>query len=208
MPVNMNSSIKAIIFDFGGVVINWDPRRVFRKYFPGDEQALEKFMVEIGFMEWNLRQDEGYPFEQAVVDLSAQFPQYAHIIKAYDTEWEQSITGIVPETVDLLRRLKAAGNHLYGLTNWNHAKFTLVRHKFEFFSLFEEIVISGEVKLAKPDPAIYRLLLGKIGLSAQDCLMVDDTVRNVEASRKLGFETIHYLSPDQLEAEFKRLGVL
>lgn len=204
----MNSSIKALIFDFGGVVINWDPRRVFRKFFPQDEQAMEDFMVEIGFAEWNLRQDEGYPFPQAVRDLSAQFPQYAHIIRAYDVDWETSITGIIPETVKLLRQLKKAGYRLCGLTNWNLDKFTLVRRKYEFFSLFEEIVVSGEVKLIKPDPAIYRLLLDRIQLEPQECLVVDDSAGNVEASRKMGFAAIHFTSAEALEKELKRLEVL
>jgi 2-haloacid dehalogenase len=204
----MHSSIQAIVFDFGGVVINWDPRRVFRKYFPEDDPAMEAFMVEIGFSEWNLRQDEGYPFEQAVTDLSARFPQYAHIIRAYDVDWEKSITGIVPETVALLRQLKAAGYRVVGLTNWNHAKFTLVRHKFEFFNLFEDIIVSGEVKLIKPDPAIYRLLLERIKLPAEACLMIDDSAGNVEASRQMGFKAIHFISPELLEGELHRLEVL
>ncbi len=204
----MNPAIKAIIFDFGGVLINWDPRRVFRQYFPGDEQGMEAFMEEIGFHEWNLRQDEGYPFEQAVRDLSARFPQYAHIIRAYDVDWEQSITGIVPETVELLGRLKAAGYRLYGLTNWNYTKFTLVRHKYPVFRLFEDIIVSGQVKLVKPDPAIYRLLLDKIGLEPQDCLMVDDSERNAEAAHELGFTSIHFTTPRQLEGELRRLEVL
>jgi 2-haloacid dehalogenase len=204
----MNSTIKALIFDFGGVVINWDPRRVFRQYFPGSDAAMEAFMDEIGFVEWNLHQDEGYPFEDAVRDLSAQFPQYAHIIRAYDVEWETSITGIIPETVAILYRLKAAAYHLYGLTNWNLAKFTLVRHRYEFFNLFEEIVVSGEVKLVKPDPAIYQLLLDKAGLRAEECIMVDDSAGNVEASRKLGFTAIHFTSALQLEAELRDLNLI
>ncbi len=204
----MNSTIKAIIFDFGGVVINWDPRRVFRQYFPGDEPGMEAFMEEIGFHEWNLKQDEGYPFEQAVRDLSAHFPQYAHIIRAYDVEWEKSITGIVPETVEILKRLKAAGYRLYGLTNWNYTKFNLVRHRYPFFNLFEDIIVSGQVKLVKPDPAIYRLLLDKIHLGPEDCLMVDDSAGNADAARALGFTSIHFTSPQQFEAELQRLEVL
>jgi len=203
----MNNIIKAIIFDFGGVVINWDPHRVFDKFFDHNKQAADDFMAEIGFHEWNLKQDEGTPFNQAVMDLSARFPQYANIIHSYDTDWEDSITGIIPETVDLLRRLKGAGYRLYGLTNWNYEKFSLVRHKFEFFNLFEEIVVSGEVKLVKPDPAIYNLLLGKINLTPMECVMVDDSATNVEASRKMGFPAIHFTSPTQLETELRRLIV-
>jgi 2-haloacid dehalogenase len=204
----MNPSIKAIIFDFGGVLISWDPRRVFGKFFPGDPQAMESFMAEIGFSAWNLRQDEGYPFAQAVTDLSARFPHYAPIIHAYDIHWEDSITGIIPQTVDLVRRLKQVGYRLVGLTNWNMDKFTLVRHKYDFFNLFEQIIVSGEVKLIKPDPAIYNLLLQQIGLTSADCLMIDDSADNVEASRKMGFLTIHFASPEQLAAELLRLNVL
>ena len=101
----MKSSIKAIIFDFGGVLINWDPHHLFNKYFSNDEQAVDAFLTEINFSVWNLSQDRGYPFASAVIDLSAQFPQYAHLIHAYDEEWEQSITGVIPETVDILVRL-------------------------------------------------------------------------------------------------------
>jgi 2-haloacid dehalogenase len=204
----MNTSIKAIIFDFGGVVINWDPHRVFDKFFDDNKQAADDFMAEIGFHEWNLKQDEGYPFSQAVIDLSARFPQYAQIINAYDADWEDSITGIIPETVNLLHSLKMAGYHLYGLTNWNYDKFSLVRHKYEFFNLFEKIIVSGEVKLVKPDPAIYNLLLHKIHLTPQECLIVDDSATNVEASRKMGFPAIHFTTAAQLEAELRRLSVL
>ena len=204
----MNSSIQAIVFDFGGVLINWDPHRVFQKFFSNDNQAVANFMAEIGFSEWNLKQDEGFPFAQAVTELSAQFPQYAHIIRAYDVLWEDSITGIIPQTVELLHKLKAAGYPLYGLTNWNSEKFSLVRHKYDFFKLFDEIVVSGEVKLIKPDPAIYRLLLQKINLSPDACLIIDDSATNVEESRKMGFVGLHFTSSEQLESELRRLNVL
>lgn len=165
-------------------------------------------MAEINFSAWNLKQDEGYPFGQAVDDLSTQFPQYAHIIRAYDVYWEESITGTIPGTVDLLHRLKAVGYPLYGLTNWSYEKFSLVRHKFGFFNLFDDIVVSGEVKLIKPDPAIYRLLLKRIDRRAEECLMIDDYATNVEASRKLGFVSYQFTSPENLESELHRLKVL
>ncbi len=165
-------------------------------------------MAEIDFSGWNMRQDEGYPFAQAVTDLSAKFPHYAPIIHAYDIDWEDSITGIIPQTVDIVRRLKQSGYRLVGLTNWNMDKFTLVKHKYDFFNLFEQIIVSGAVKLVKPDPAIYNLLLQQVSLTAADCLMIDNSSDNVQASRKLGFLTIHFTSPEQLEAELLRLNVL
>jgi 2-haloacid dehalogenase len=203
----MTTSLRTLIFDFGGVLVNWDPHRVFQKYFP-DAQAIDRFLAEIDFSAWNLQQDKGHPFAQAVADLSAQFPQYAHLIHAYDEEWEESITGVIPGTVELLHRLKAAGYPLYGLTNWNVEKFSIVRHKYACFDLFDDIVVSGEVKLIKPDSAIFQLLLQKINRLPQECVMIDNTLKNIEAARKMGFATIHFISPAQLAVELRRLNVL
>ena len=204
----LTTLIHAIIFDFGGVLVNWDPHRVFNKYFSNDIQAIDNFLAEINFPAWNLSQDKGYPFAQAVVDLSAQFPQYAHLIRAYDVEWEESIAGVIPGTVEILNRLKAAGYRLYGLTNWSAEKFSLVRHKYKVFELFDDIVVSGEVKLIKPDPAIFNLLLQKNRLRPEECLLIDDTEHNLNAARKMGFETIHFTSPARLESDLQQLAIV
>jgi 2-haloacid dehalogenase len=204
----MTSPIHAIIFDFGGVLVNWDPHKLFNKYFSNDTKAIDNFLAEINFSAWNLSQDKGHPFAQAVTDLSAKFPQYAHLIRAYDEEWEESITGIIPGSVDILHRLKSAGYPLYGLTNWNVEKFTLVRHKYAFFDLFDDIIVSGEVKMVKPDPVIFQYLLQKIDRTPQECLLVDDSPQNIEAARKMGFVTHHFTSPARLELELHQMGVL
>lgn len=204
----MTTSIHAIIFDFGGVLVNWDPHQVFLKYFSNDLQAIDRFLAEINFSAWNLEQDRGHPFTQAVAELSAQFPQYAHLIRAYDEEWEESITGDIPGTVELLHRLKAAGYPLYGLSNWNMEKYSVVRHKFAFFDLLDDILVSGEVKLAKPDPAIFQLLLQKINRTPQECLLVDDSTQNIEAAHKMGFVTHHFTSPARLELDLQQMGIL
>jgi 2-haloacid dehalogenase len=203
----MTIPIHAIIFDFGGVLVNWDPHQVFLKYFSNDIQAIDHFLTEINFPAWNLEQDRGHPFKQAVAELSAQFPQYAHLIRAYDVEWEESITGDIPGTVELLHRLKAAGYALYGLTNWNLGKYSIVRHKYAFFDLFDDIIVSGEVKLAKPDPAIFQLLLQKINRLPQDCLLIDDSPKNIEAAREMGFVSVLFTTPENLETELFRLNV-
>ena len=200
--------IQAVIFDFGGVLINWDPHVLFNKYFPDDIQAIDHFLAEINFSAWNLSQDKGYPFSQAVKDLSAQFPQYAHLIRAYDVEWEESITGTIPGMIEILQRLKAAGYNLYGLTNWSAEKFCIVRYKYEVFDLFEDIMVSGEVNLIKPDPAIFNLLLQKIQRQPQECLLVDDSEQNLETAQKMGFFTCHFTSPAQLEFQLQQMGVL
>jgi 2-haloacid dehalogenase len=204
----MTSSQRALIFDFGGVLIRWDPHKLFDQYFDNDAAAVDRFLEEINFHDWNLSQDKGYPFAQAVKDLSARFPQYAHLIRAYDVEWEQSIIGIIPETVEILRRLKDAGLPLYGLTNWSAEKFSVVRHKYEFFDWFQEIVVSGEVNLIKPDPAIFHLLLRKINRKAEECLLVDDTLKNIDTARSLGFSTIHFTSPAQLAISLREMHLL
>jgi 2-haloacid dehalogenase len=203
-----NSFIHAIVFDFGGVLINWDPHKLFDKYFEGNSKAVDAFMEEIGFMSWNLSQDKGYPFDQAVQDLSASFPQYARLIHAYDVEWEESITGIIPETVDILYRLKSSGLRLFGLTNWSAEKFSLVRQKYPFFKLFEEIIVSGEVKIIKPDPAIFHILLQKHQLRPEECLLVDDTPKNVTSAREIGFRTHLFTNPSRLEQELASMGLL
>lgn len=197
-----------LIFDFGGVLITWDPHLVFLKYFSDDIQAIDRFLKEIDFAGWNYQQDAGRPFEQGVAELSAQFPQYAHLIRAYDEEWEESIAGLIPGTVELLRRLKAAGYPIYGLTNWNDEKFSLVQHRFPIFDLFDDILVSGAVKLAKPDPAIFQLMLKRINRLPQECLLIDDSPKNIDAAIRLGFSAIHFTSPTQLEAELCRLGIL
>jgi 2-haloacid dehalogenase len=204
----MKLPIHAIIFDFGGVLINWDPHRLFKKYFANDISAIDKFLEEINFSAWNLAQDKGYPFAQAVSDLSAQFPQYANLIHAYDEEWEDSIEGAIPGTIDILYKLKEAGYNLFGLTNWSAEKFSIVRHNYAFFNLFDDIVVSGEVKTIKPDPAIFRLLLEKVDRKAEECFLIDDSSQNIEAARKLGFITHHFASPTYLESELRLIGIL
>jgi 2-haloacid dehalogenase len=204
----LTTPIHTIIFDFGNVLIKWDPHELFKKYFANDTTAIDQFLTEINFNDWNLSQDKGYPFAQAVAELSAQFPQYAQLIRAYDVEWEESITGLIPETVDILYRLKAAGYRCYGLTNWSAEKFAIVRHKFAFFRLFEEIVVSGEVKLIKPDPAIFNLLLQKFHLKSEECLLVDDSAKNTETAQLMGFSTHHFTSPARLELELQQMGIL
>jgi 2-haloacid dehalogenase len=206
--IMLNTPIHAIIFDFGNVLIKWDPHRLFNKYFANDTAEIDRFLAEINFNDWNLSQDKGYPFAQAVVDLSSQYPQYAELIRAYDVEWEESITGIIPETVETLYKRKIAGYQLYGLTNWSAEKFSIVRHKYAFFDLFEDIVVSGEVNLIKPDPAIFSLLLEKIHRLPEECLMVDDSLKNIETAEKMGFLTIHFTSPTQLKKALEQKGIL
>jgi 2-haloacid dehalogenase len=204
----MRSPIKTIIFDFGGVLLEWDPRHLYKRYFPGQTQAMDQFLDEISFYQWNAQQDQGRSFSEAIATHSEKFPHYASLIQAYYNHWEDSITGAIPGTVDILHRLKQKGYPLYGLSNWSAETFPRARYKYPFFDLFDEIILSGDVKLIKPDPAIFALLLSKIRYTAPECLLIDDSLPNIETANKLGFANIHYTSPDQLQFELQKLYLL
>ena len=204
----MNHSQPALVFDFGGVLIDWDPHYVYRPFFNGDDAAIDRFMQEIGFHEWNLHQDGGRSFDEGVAVLSAQFPQYAHLIRAYHERYEDSIIGSIEGTVDILRTCKATGYPLYGLSNWAFEKFEIIRPQYDFFDCFDDILISSTVNLVKPDPRIFEIFLQRITRRAEECVYIDDSAVNAAAANRLGFITIHFESPPQLAAELDRLGVL
>jgi 2-haloacid dehalogenase len=197
----------AIVFDFGGVLLDWDPRYLYRKLFPDDEQGMERFLNEVGFYEWNHQQDAGRSFSEAVADLCKKHPGYCDLIRAYDTRWEESISGPIQPNVELLQRLKLAGYPLYGLSNWSVEKFNLARYKYEFLDWFEDILISGEVKINKPDPRIFDMFLQRIGRAAPECLFIDDSADNVATAQNLGFLVIHYRSPGQLTDHLHTMGI-
>lgn len=204
----MSQTIKAIIFDFGNVLLEWNPRHIYRRYFPDDEAAMEQFLHEVDFMNWNAQQDKGRPFTEGVAVLSRQFPHYSDLIQAYHDHWRESIGDPVHGTVDLLIELKKAGYPVYGLSNWSAETFPLVREKYEFFGLLDDIILSGEVRSIKPEPRIFEVALQRIGRSAQECLFIDDAPANVEQAQKMGFVTVQFRSPEQLEVALHRMGLL
>ena len=169
---------------------------------------MEEYLAKINFPEWNLKQDAGRPFAEGVAELCARFPEYRDLIRAYDERYEETIAGVIQPTVDILWTLKQQGYPLYGMTNWSSEKFWLVRPKYEFFDWFQATIVSGEVKLVKPDPRIFALFLDMTGRKAGECLLVDDSEENIAAARRLGFDAIHYRSPEQLERELRQMGVL
>ena len=201
-------NIKAIIFDYGNVLLDWNPRYVYRRYFPDDPERIENFLREINFMEWNAHQDRGRPFEEGVAILSEQFPQHADLIRAYHENWTDSVGEPLAGTVEILNQLKLAGFPLYGFSNWSAETFPYARAKYNFFDLFDDMVISGAVGFVKPEPEIYHIMLDKIGRPAQECLFIDDSLQNIQQANKIGFATIHFQSPAQLEEELKQRGLL
>src|SRR4030095_5195748 len=150
----MTQKFQAVIFDFGNVLLEWDPRHVYRRYFPNDAQGMENFLHEVNFMEWNAQQDKGRSFADGVAELSRQFPHYAELIQAYHDNWKDSIGNHLEGTIEIVKRLKQAGYQLYGLSNWSAETFPLMRDKFDFFNLLDDIVISCEVGMIKPETAI------------------------------------------------------
>jgi 2-haloacid dehalogenase len=201
------SKIRSIIFDFGGVLLDWNPHNLYNRFFH-NRSEIDHFLSEINFSDWNLQQDKGRPFSQGVAELSIKFPHYSHLIRAYHEYWEESIVGPITGSVAILRRLKKANFSIYGLSNWSGETFPIAYNKYDFFRLFDGIVISGEVKVAKPDPLIFGLMLKMIDRPAVECLFIDDSESNVSAAQKLGFATILFKSPDQLELELEKLEIL
>jgi 2-haloacid dehalogenase len=203
----MSQTIKAIIFDFGNVLLEWNPRHVYRRFFQSEEE-MEKFLHDVDFTDWNLQQDKGRPFAEGVSELSKQFPQYAELIQAYHDNWIHSIGNSLTGTIEIMKRLKKAGYQLYGLSNWSAETFPMARRKYDFFNLLDDIVISGEVGAIKPEPAIFEIMLKRIGRPAAECLFIDDALANIEAARAMGFATVHFQSPERLENELHLLELL
>lgn len=203
-----NGDRVAIVFDLGGVLVDWDPRHLYKKLFADDPDLMEWFLSDVCTPEWNAMQDAGRPFAEAVAELASRHPEYESLISAYHTRWEEMVAGAIEPTVEILKDLRKAGYPLHALSNWSAETFALMRDKFDFLGWFETVIISGEIKLIKPDARIYRLLLSRINRRAEDCVFIDDSLPNVLAARDLGFRTIHFRSPESLREELERMGIL
>jgi 2-haloacid dehalogenase len=203
----MNSE-QAIVFDLGGVLIDWNPRHLYRKMFNGDEEAMERFLAEICTPEWNARQDEGRPFAAATEELVSRHPEQAGLIRAFFDRWPEMVAGAIEQTVEILAELRGAGRALYALSNWSAETFPHARERFEFLGWFDCAVISGEIGLVKPNREVFDFLLGKAGRRAEECVFIDDSPANVAAARELGFDAIHFRSPRRLRDELMNRGIL
>jgi 2-haloacid dehalogenase len=200
--------IKNIVFDFGGVLIDWNPHYFFDNYFGSAEKATW-FLENICHYAWNLQMDGGKPFAEGVAELSAQHPEWRQAIEDYHTHWIDMIGEEIEGSAAVVRRLKEAGYGVYGLTNWSSETFPLIRNDYEVFSLFEGIVVSGEEHLLKPDRKIYECLLDRYGLRAEESLFIDDNADNVAGAKVVGMEAIRFESAEQIERELKdRFGLV
>jgi len=196
-----------LVFDLGGVLVDWNPRHLYRSIFRGDLRAMEDFLQAINFPQWNESMDRGRPFAEAVADLSARFPNYARAIEAFDTRWEEVIAGPIQGSVQIALQLRANGIPLYCLTNISQEKYGVVRKKYTFLEQFRWIMRSGEFGLVKPDPRIFELFLERTGVRNKDCIFVDDSEANVLSARALGWNTVLFRSPSQLARELERFGL-
>ncbi len=199
--------IKNIVFDFGGVVVDWNPRHLYRDYFRDDDK-MEWFLANVCTNEWNLQQDSGRPFAEGIALLTPQYPEYAEAIQLYYDGWEKMLGGMVEGTIDLMRRLRDRGYPLYGLTNWSAETFPFIAGTHKCFSWLQGVVMSGQEKVAKPDPAIYNILLDRYNLSPDETLFIDDNPLNIAAATAIGLHTILFISPEQTTKEIEQREIL
>jgi 2-haloacid dehalogenase len=196
-----------IVFDIGNVLLRWDPRFLYRKIF-ADESRMEWFLAHVCGNDWNLEQDRGRSFAEAVREATLRHPEYAAEIAAYDERWQETLPHAIDGSVAILESLGARGAPLYAITNWNGEKFRETRSRFAFLDHFRDIVVSGDARLVKPDPAIYRLLLDRNGLVAADCLFIDDGAANVAGAEAVGMQNHHFRSPELLGDTLRQAGLL
>ena len=195
--------IKNIVFDFGGVLVDWNPRYLYYPYFNGDKEQAEWFLKNICTYAWNIQMDGGKPFAEGVAELSDKHPEWADAIGVYHTRWNEMIGGEVEGTASLVSRLKEAGYKIYGLTNWSMETYPTIRDRYTVFSLFDGIVVSGEEHLLKPDRKIYDCLLERYGLEAGESVFLDDNADNVAAAMSIGMGAVQFINAEQAEQELR-----
>ena len=198
--------IKNIVFDFGGVLIDWNPRYFYKDVF-NDTKEMEYFLSDVWSPQWNMKHDAGFSFSEITHELQELHPKYRNEIEMYQHNWEVMIKGEISENTKLLNPLKSR-YRLFGLTNWSVEAFPIIYHKYEFFKVFEGIVVSGEEKVVKPGKEIYQLLMNRYGLLANESLFIDDSLKNIETANELGFSTIHINGTQSLKEQLISLGLI
>ena len=202
------TQVEAVVFDFGGVLIDWDPRYVFRKVFNGDEAKVEWFLQNICNHEWNIQMDAGKTFADGVCELQQKFPEYSKEIAIYHEKWEDMLGEPIAGTVAILKELKNKKIPLWGLTNWSAETFPVALKRFDFLALFDGILVSGEEKLAKPDKKIFELLISRYQLNPQKTIFIDDNLANVEAAKKCGLLAEQFVGAEVFRKSLVEAGLL
>jgi len=205
---NPEQAYQAIIFDLGAVLIDWNPRYLYRKIF-SSEAEVDYFLQQICTFDWNEEQDAGRSLLDATELLISQHPQYEAEIRAYYGRWKEMLGGEIAGSVALLKELKESGKYkLYALTNWSNETFPLALVQYQFLQWFDGIVVSGREKQRKPSPSIYKLLLDRYQERPEKSLFIDDNLRNVTAARNVGIDSIHFTSALQLKNELMHKKIL
>lgn len=201
-------NIEAVIWDLGGVLIDWNPDYVFNTVFD-DEERKRYFFENVCTAEWNEEQDAGRPIKEATEMLVAKHPEWKQEIEAYYGRWVEMLGGPIAGTVEIFRKMKEQDNlKLYALTNWSAELFPIALERYDFLHWFDGRVVSGEEKMRKPFPEFYQLTLDRFGLDAATTLFIDDNLRNIKAAEALGIRSIQFHSPELLERELQSLGIL
>jgi 2-haloacid dehalogenase len=202
------NNINTLIFDFGGVLIDWNPSYVFLKEFRGNQDEMSHFLNTICSWEWNENQDAGYSLDKATEERVAMYPEYESLIRMYYGRWEDMLGYEHTDTVELLKTYKDNGTYrLIGLTNWSHETFPVALERFDFLSWFDGIVVSGTEKMKKPDALIYNLTLDRYKVIPENAVFIDDKLENVHAATKLGMHGIHFTTAAKLKRNLETLGV-
>ena len=201
------TTIQAVVFDIGGVLLDWDPDYLYRKLIP-DLCHRKWFLRNVCTPEWNEALDAGAPWDAAIAAKVAEFPAEAEAIHAYRSRWSEMLAGPIAGTVDIMAELRGQGVPLHAITNFAAPTFRWCYAEFEFLRWFGEIVVSGECGVVKPDPAIYHLLLSRTGLQPAQCLFIDDRADNIAAAQALGLQGHLFSQPAALRADLVRLGLL
>ena len=199
---------RIVVFDIGGVLLNWNPRHLYRKLFPDDEAAMEDFLTNVCTVEWNERQDAGRTFADAHAELLPRHADKSHLIEAFGKRFDEMIAGPIDGTVDILADLKRAGVPRYALTNWSAETFPPAQARYEFLSWFDGIVVSGQEGVIKPDARIFEILLERFRIPPDEAVFIDDNPANAAAAQALGIHGIHFRSPELLRRELETLGIL
>lgn len=196
--------IRNIIFDFGSVLVDWNPEHLYGPYF-NDEAKMKYFLTEICPHSWNAQADAGRRTAEITDERVAMYPEWEKEIRMYFGQWIKMMGGEIPGMREIVAGLKRRGYALYGLTNWSDETFCLVRDEYPVFKLLDGIVVSGEERIAKPDPELFRILLGRYRLKPEECLFIDDNPANVAAGESVGIRGIVFTSPEELKVRLKEV---
>lgn len=200
-------NIDTVVFDLGGVLIDWNPIYLYKKIFDKEDE-MNFFFQNICTSEWNEEQDAGRTLEEATQLLVSKFPEYSSYIEAYYGRWEEMLGGPIESTVEILSNIRDAGKYkLYALTNWSDETFSVAWDKYEFLHWFEGIVVSGREKTRKPFPEIYQILIKRYSINPGSSLFIDDNMKNIVAAKEAGLNTVHFISPLQLKEELRAFGI-